>query len=151
MKKLWFKFNSYTGNFDREFIAYMFGETPVDDDGSYSLFVREYENNSEFKSIKEHFVYSNQEVDDWFEETFYNIHSFPENKKYNCDSVFIQLDDAEIDIAQLEARAKCFVEFLKANDDYNQFQFLEFEKTTCEYVEKFEDKYDDEDDNECID
>lgn len=34
-----------------------------------------------------------QEVDDWEQETFYNICSFYKNKEYNCDTIFIQLND----------------------------------------------------------
>ena len=34
-----------------------------------------------------------QEVDDWEQDIFYNIESFYKNKEYDCDTIFIQLNE----------------------------------------------------------
>ena len=34
-----------------------------------------------------------QEVDDWEQDIFYNIESFYKNKEYDCDTIYIQLNE----------------------------------------------------------
>jgi hypothetical protein len=61
--------------------------------------------------------YTYQSVDDWEQDTFYNIKSFYKNEKHNCDTVFIQLN------SQLpEHLEKIIIERIKSffeNDIYN--------------------------------
>lgn len=50
---------------------------------------RKYE--SDIRRLYDHILYTYQEVDDWEQDTFYNICSYYKNTDYNCDTIFIQL------------------------------------------------------------
>ena len=50
-------------------------------------------NNDLLRISDKYLCYTYQAVDDWEQETFYNICSHFKNKKYNCDSVYIQLNE----------------------------------------------------------
>lgn len=143
--------DSYTGNFERELIAFVFGKLDEEQEGGFKEYAKafwnkeaasnidtleEYENmqnesmpsipvlddildmlskrgisdvdissiekkreeakkkeydNSLLRLYDTYLCYTKQEVDDWEQETFYNIESWYKNKKYNCDTIFVQL------------------------------------------------------------
>lgn len=91
---LWVAFNAYTGNFEREFIAYMLGKEIGDyNKGNYAPYTNDYiTNNSPLKKMEDILHYTAQEVNDWTEETFYNIDRFPSSSK-ECNAIFIQLSE----------------------------------------------------------
>lgn len=118
--------NAYTGNFERELIAYSFGildEVQEDIDyaceykkifwnnviGMHVNSKEEYENdevaglmksflwnekkkNEEVLQLYEYLRYTSQQVDDWSQDTFYNICSFYKNEQYDCDTILVQLE-----------------------------------------------------------
>ena len=84
------KTNSYTGNFERELMAYVFG---YDNDGyadrELNIFDREMGEDvaDRFCEYLDMFAYGRRDP----EYSCYDIGSHPTNKEYNCDSIFIAL------------------------------------------------------------
>lgn len=72
--------------------------------------------------------YTEQTVDDWEQSTFYNITSHYTNKKYNCDSVIIQLK--EIPPEDIE---KIIIGRIKGFFEYNVYNIFENYIYLCHY------------------
>lgn len=115
--KLSFKFSEYTGNFEREFVAFMFGYEDENSYGDYVNYIKEYEKaGSPLENLKESFYYTAQEVDDWTEETFYNIAPYKDEKE--CNGIFVQLkrQPTEQEMATLKEMAKKFIDYYKEQE-----------------------------------
>lgn len=120
--KIWTKFDKYTGNFKRQFVAFMMGYENSYDEGFYQEYTSNFEKNANnLKNLQVCLKFTNQEVDDWSEETCYNINPFPTNEgKYNCNGIFIQFSrkptKEEFDAFKL--RAKKFPAFFNSIENY---------------------------------
>lgn len=184
--KLLIHTNSYTGNFDRELVAYVVGildEYQKSHSNSYkkafwnsvaasdidsleeytsaendpegaSAFIRQLNNieerlnsilnneqladledkkakreqeeynNSILRLYDTYLCYTYQRVDDWEQDTFYNICSFYKNEEYNCDTIYIQLNKP-----LSEKLEKIVIERIKGffeNDVYNIIENYEW-------------------------
>lgn len=90
--------NSYTGNFERELMAYVFG---IDDCDRYAeeeldLFRREtedYDNVEYFADDILNNFDASRRGRMYSEYHGYFIHSHPENAAYKCDSIYIAVND----------------------------------------------------------
>lgn len=114
---IWTKFNNYTGNFEREFAAYMMGYEDEYSEGDYKFYVDDFENNAEsLFSLRDKLKFIVQEVDDSHLETCYNIDPFPFDDSKNCNAVFFQFREKptreELEIFKI--RANGFVSFYNA-------------------------------------
>lgn len=92
--------NSYTGNFERELIAYSLGlldEVQMDINFGKEYLEQFYkEENKSYNvcsnELDEFLFESYQEVDDWEQMTFYNIDTYKSIKKcWDCNAIWIQL------------------------------------------------------------
>jgi len=122
--KIWTKFSSYAGNFEREFVAYMIGYESEGNEGFYQEYVDNFEKNAkDFKNLVNSLKFTYQEVDDWSEETCYNINPFPTNEgKYNCNGVFIQFSrkPTKEEFEAFKLRAKTFPAFYNSVSKYKK-------------------------------
>lgn len=78
-----------------------------------------------------------QQVDDWEQDIFYNIESFYKNKEYNCDTVFVQLNEPLPEHLE-EIVIKRIKEFFE-NDIYN---IIRDYRWVCSFGEKCSSKED---------
>ena len=109
--------NKYTGHFERKLIAYSFGILEEGQSAYAPDYIRAFwrnitnrdianyeqykdllktmnDNSDDYKNLYEKYLcYTYQIVDDWEQETFYNINSYYKNSKYNCDSIYIGLKE----------------------------------------------------------
>lgn len=136
---LWLKFNRYTGNFEREFMAYMLGYTDESQKGDFDIYENDFYKSGQLLSLKNKLKFSYQEVDDWSEHTCFNIGHYPfddrrpngfkvtldnnaeDKKEYDgCNSIYIQFHHAptEKELEEFMLRASSFYTFLKQNDKY---------------------------------
>lgn len=144
---LWLKFNRYTGNFEREFMAYMLGYTNESQKGDFDVYENDFYKSGQLLSLKNKLKFSCQEVDDWSERTCYNIGHYPfddkndrlvkvvfnengipmpvpreknEDEYDGCNSIYIEFSHAptEKEIEEFMLRASGFDTFLKLNDKY---------------------------------
>jgi len=72
-----------------------------------------------------------QQVDDWKEETFYNIESFYKNKEYNCDTIYVQLKEPFNDYFE-----SIVIERIKEFFENDIFNIIEDYRWVCEFGEK---------------
>lgn len=125
-KYLIIKTNQYTGNFEREFMAFVFGYEDEYDD--------EYLARTDFyKAVAEADLELPNEEETPFapyidycgfgtcyqEYHCYEILSHPSNKKYDCDSICIALSSKDMPenfISFMEQRFKAFSEFMASLD-----------------------------------
>ena len=115
MYKIWVKFNHYTGNFEREFAAYMFGYEHSDCNGYYEQYVNDYkENASNLFSLEEKTLFTLQKVDDWDEHTFYNIAKYPYSDGTLCNGIFFQFTEkpTKEEFEAFRIRANGFPKFI---------------------------------------
>lgn len=138
MYTLWLKFNRYTGNFEREFMAYMLGYTNESSKGDFDVYEDDFYKSGQLLSLKNKLKCTYQEVDDWSEETCYNIGHYPfddknpkslkitldryeQSTEYDgCNSIYIQFHHAPTDkeLEEFILRASGFYTFMKSNDKY---------------------------------
>ena len=114
------KTNQYTGNFERELMAYVFGYDGCDGYARSELNIFDKEMGEEIKDIFykyfDTFAFGKHDP----EYTCYEIGSHPTNKGYNCDSIFIALNDEfPKDLCKIVAkRLKKFCEYY--NNEHNK-------------------------------
>jgi len=169
--------NSYTGNFERELIAYCFGILPSENKDYFewekafwnyvsnfnSNTKKEYENDEIRKTCEETILllnqvesmlsettlkqeekhdvlelydvlnYTYQKVDDWKEDTFYNIESFYKNKEYNCDTIYVQLKEPLNDYLK-----DLIVKRINSFFSENAYKIIREYMSLCHYGEKTE-------------
>lgn len=106
---VWFKFNCYSWNLDKEFIAYLLGYEKQK--GDYAEYVADYSRTSDkYKTINNYLVWTNS----FGEKTMYDLAPF--NLKGQIqDSIFVQLKALPEDCLMhwIEERAKAFPSFIK--------------------------------------
>ena len=124
MYKIWVKFNSYTGNFEKEFVAFMFGYEGEYDKGDYKQYVSDFiKNGKDLLLLKNKLEFTYQEVDDYSEETFYNIEPYL-GKGKECNGIFFQLFDKPtlLEYEKFIDRAKLFPKFLENTEEYSHLK-----------------------------
>lgn len=107
---VWFKFNCYSWNLDKEFIAYMFGYEKRN--GEFADYTADYDKTSkDYKELNNYLIWT---VNKYGENTMYDISSFDFNGNVP-DSIFVQMHaipDKNL-IKWLEERARAFPSFIK--------------------------------------
>lgn len=140
---IWVKFNSYTGNFEREFAAYMMGFEDEYCEGDYMPYVDDFESNAHnLFSLKDKLKFTMQEVDDSFIETCYNIDSYQFDDSKNCNSVFFQFCEkpTKQEFEMFKLRAGGFVKFYNTIEKQYGDEKLNIEEIKASVSEVLQEK-----------
>lgn len=86
--------------------------------------------NNDIRRLYDYLCYTYQEVDDWEQDTFYNICSFYKNKEYNCDTIFIQLNNI-----LPEKFEKIIIERIKGFFENDAYNIIENYDWLCQFGE----------------
>lgn len=81
---------------------------------------------SDIRRLYDNLCYTYQEVDDWEQDTFYNICSYYKNSEYNCDTIFVQLKNP-----LPEKFEKIVIERIK--NYFNVFNIIEDYDWVCQF------------------
>ena len=90
---LWIKTNKYSGNFERELIGYVMGMEHPESERYAQPYMELFEQCTPFDNyeLRDCLKYSAMENGSSPFYSFFNIDSFPDNKSFDCDSVYVQL------------------------------------------------------------
>jgi len=95
-------------------------------------FKKEFEDNDVRRLYDTYLCNTYQEVDDWEQETFYNICSFYKNQKYNCDTIYVQLNKP-----LNEHFEKIIIERIKKFFELNVLSMVKRYEYLCDYLEDY--------------
>jgi len=101
------------------------------DDSKSQILSDELEQDNIERLYDTYLCYTYQTVDDWEQDTFYNIESFYKNEKYKCDTIFIQLNKPLPEYLE-----KIVIERIKSFFSQDVYNTIEDYEWLCQFGEK---------------
>lgn len=116
--KLWLKFNSYTGDFESELLAFMFG-IQHKGDIDYQEFVDDFNQNADkpLMSLRKKLHFTKYNYNDIKFEKCTKIAPYPLGTKYDCDGIYFVISEkpTKFEMISFLNRAEQFSSFFNAN------------------------------------